>query len=106
MNDLRRFERFPLKISARTEICFPNKRQIFDLQTRDISASGAFIYTPETFSNGTNFKLNLTVPNAKIKKITGAESLIDCEGVVVRSTPAGVGIHFNKGCRISSLIGL
>ena len=104
MKELRQFERFPLTIPARVEIFFSNKRQFFHLKTHDISASGVFLYTPQIFPNGTNFKLNLTVPNARIKKMTGAESLIDCEGIVVRSASSGVGIHFDKGCRISSLI--
>ncbi|MFO8085525.1 MAG: PilZ domain-containing protein [Desulfobacterales bacterium] len=106
MDNLRKFERFALTIPVRAEMYLSDKRQVFDLRTRDISASGAFIYTPEPFSNGTHLKLNLTLTNAKIKKITGAESVMDCEGTVVRSTPAGVGVHFNKGCRVSSLIGL
>jgi Tfp pilus assembly protein PilZ len=106
MEDLRKFERFDLTIPVRAEMHLSDRKQVFDLRTRDISASGVFIYTPDVFSNGTILKLSLTLPNAKIKKITGAESVIDCEGKVVRSTPAGVGVHFNKGCRISSLIGL
>jgi len=58
------------------------RKQIFDFETRDISASGAFIYTKEPFSEGTRFKLNLTVPSNRIKQITGANSLIqrkDCQ---------------------------
>jgi Tfp pilus assembly protein PilZ len=106
MDNLRKFERFAVTIPVRAEIYLSDKRQVFDLRTRDISASGAFIYTPEPLSNGTTLKLNLTLTNAKIKKITGVESVIDCEGKVVRSTSAGVGVHFNKGCRVSSLIGL
>ena len=105
MEDLRKFERYDLTIPVRIEMHLPNKKQAFDLRTRDISASGVFIYTPEAFPNGTTLKLNLTLPNAKIKKITGAESVIDCEGKVVRSTPAGLGVHFIKRCRVSSLIG-
>ncbi len=106
MNDLRQFERFPLTLPVRVETHISDKKQVFDLKTRDISASGVFLYTLKSFSKGTNFKLNLTVPNERIKKVTGAHSLIDCEGSVVRSTPSGVGVQFDKDCRISSLIGL
>ncbi len=106
MNDQRQFERFSLTLPVRAETYNSNKKQVFDLKTRDISASGVFLYTPEPFSKGTNFKLNLAVPNDRIKKLTGAESLIDCEGPVVRTTPAGVAIHFTRECQIMSLKGL
>ena len=106
MNDLRQFERFPLNLPVRAEVYTSDTKQVFDLKTRDISASGAFVFTPEQFPNGTNIKLNMVVPNDRIKKVTGAESLIDCEGNVVRSTPSGVGVRFDNDCRISSLIGL
>ncbi len=105
MDNLRKFERFALRIPVRAEMYLSDKRQVFDLRSRDISASGAFIYTPEAFPNGTKLKLNLTVPNTKIKKITGAESWIDCDGIVVRSTPSGFGIHFDRRCRILGLKG-
>ena len=106
MDNLRQFERFPLNLPVRAEVYTSDKKQVFDLKARDISTSGAFVYTSEPFPNGTNIKLNLAVPNERIKKVTGAKSLIDCEGSVVRSTPSGVAVCFNKDCRISSLIGL
>jgi len=83
-----------------------SRKQIFDLETRDISASGAFINTAEQFPEGTRFKLNLTVASEKIKELTGAKSLIESEGKVVRSTPTGVAIQFDRNCRIMSLRGL
>ena len=106
MDNLRQFERFPLNLPVRAEVYTSDTKQMFDLKTRDISASGVFVFTPEQFPNGTNIKLNMVVPNDRIKKVTGANSLIDCEGNVVRFTPSGVAINFNKDCRISSLIGL
>lgn len=106
MIERRKYERFPLTIPARMEMMTTDRKQIFDLKTRDISASGAFIYTPEPFSEGTKFKIDLTVPSVRIKELTGAESFIMVEGKVVRSTPAGVAIHFDKECQIKSLKGL
>ena len=103
MDNLRQFERFPLNLPVRTEVYISNEKQSFDLKTRDISASGAFVYTPIAFPSGTNIKLNLIVPNGRIKQITGTESLLDCEGEVVRSTAEGVAIHFIMDCKIMSL---
>jgi len=103
MKERRQYERFPLTIPARAETIISGRKQVFKLETRDISASGAFIYTKELFSKGTRFKLDLTAPSERIKELTGAESLIECEGNVVRSTPTGVAIHFDKECQILSL---
>jgi Tfp pilus assembly protein PilZ len=106
MKERRQYERFPLTIPARMEMMTTDRKQIFDLETRNISAGGTFINTTEQFPEGTRFKLNLTVPSERIKELTGAESLIECEGNVVRSTPTGMAIQFDKDCHIMSLRGL
>lgn len=106
MDERRQFERFSINLPARMETIDSDKKQIFELKTRDISASGAFIDTATPFSDGTRFKLNLTVHSKKIKELTGAQSLIECEGVVIRSTTQGVAICFEKECQILGLKGL
>jgi len=106
MEERRQFERFPLTIPARMEMMSSGRKKIFDFETRDISASGAFINTTEHFPEGTRFKLDLTVSSQRIKELTGAKSLIESEGNVVRSTPKGIAIQFDRECRIMSLRGL
>lgn len=106
MKERRQYERFPLTLPARMEMITSDKKQVFDFETRDISASGAFIYNKESFPEGTRFKLNLTVPSERIKELTGVQSLIECEGSVVRSTPTGVAIRCDKECQILSLKGI
>jgi hypothetical protein len=103
MKDRRQFERFNLTVPARIETIVSNKKQVFELKTRDISASGAFIDTTSPFSEDTRFKLNLTIQSKRIKELTGAQSLIECEGSVVRSTPKGVAVRFNGDCNILGL---
>ena len=76
MKEQRQFERFPLTLPARMETITSGKKQIFELKTRDISSSGAFIYTPEPFPEGARFKLNMTVPSEKIKELTGAKGCL------------------------------
>ena len=105
MEEQRQFERFPLTLPARMETITEGKKQIFELKTRDISSSGAFLYTPDPFPEGTRFKMDLTVSSKKIKELTGVQSLIECEGNIIRSTPAGVAICFDKECQILSLKG-
>ena len=106
MKERRQYERFLLTLPARMEMITSDKKQVFDFETRDISASGAFIYNKESFPEGTRFKIDLTVPSEKIKELTGAQSLIECEGSVVRSTPTGVAIRCDKECQILSLKGI
>ena len=105
MKDRRQFERFSLTLPVRMETINSGKKQVFESKTRDISSSGAFIYTQEQFPEGERFKLNLVASSEKIKKLTGAKILIECEGSIIRSTPSGVAICFDKDCQILSLKG-
>ena len=105
MNERRAYERFQLTIPARLEMVSSARKEVFDSQTRDISAVGAFLLTKEMLSEGTRCRLELTIPSNRIKELTGAQSLIKVEGTVVRSTPAGVAICFNGDCQILSLKG-
>ena len=106
MKDQRLFERFSLTLPVRMETVIHNKRQVFKLKTRDISASGTFIDTSETFSKGTRFKIDFTVSSQRIKELTDTRCLIECEGSIVRSTSKGMAIHFDKECQIIGLKGL
>lgn len=105
MKELRESERFSLELQARIQTLISKKKEIFDLKTKDISSSGAFILTDYPFKIGTRFKLSLEVSNDRIKRLTGSFSLIDCNGAVVRATSRGVGVQFDKGCRIWRLKG-
>jgi len=102
MKERRKFERFPLSLLTRIETKESNRKHIFKFQTRDISSAGAFIDTTEKFSEGTQFKMDIAIPNKNIKKLTGALSLIECEGSVVRSTESGIAVCFNGNCQILS----
>ena len=105
MKERREYERFQLALPARLEIATSVKKEIFDAQTRDISAAGTFLFTTERFSEGTRCRLELTVPSNRIKELTGAQGLIKVEGTVVRSTPDGVAICFDGDCQILSFKG-
>lgn len=103
MKERRKYERFSLTIPARMERMSSEQKEIFDLETQNISACGAFINTTEQFPEGTRFELNLTVTSRRIKELTGAKSLIESEGNVVRSTSTGMAINFDRKCQIMSL---
>ena len=105
MKERREYERFQLALPAMLQMATSVQKEIFDAQTRDISAAGAFLLTTERLSEGTRCRLELTIPSNRIKEITGAQSLIKVEGTVVRSTLEGVAICFDGECEILSLKG-
>ena len=105
MKERRTYERFQLSLPARLEMNSAEKKEIFELQTRDISAAGAFLTTTEQFSEGARCQLELTVASKKIRELTGAQGLIKIEGTIVRSTPEGVAVCFDGECEILGLKG-
>ena len=106
MQERRQFERFRLTRPARIEMLTSHRKQIFDFETRDVSAGGTFINTREQFPEGTRFKIVITISSERLKDLTGVNSLMESIGNVVRSTPEGVAIQFDGDCEILSLRGL
>ena len=80
-----------------------DKKEVLDLVTRDISASGTFINTLTTFPEGTRFILDFTIPSDSIKGFKYIKSLKGSKGTMVRSTSKGIAIHFDRECYIMSL---
>ena len=105
MKERRTHERFQLSLPARLEMNSEGKKEIFELQTRDISAAGVFLSTKERFAVGARCQLELTVSSKKIRELTGSQSLLKAQGTVVRSTADGVAICFDGECEILSLKG-
>lgn len=103
MEERRRFERFQLRLPVRMEVNISGKRRIFDLETKDISAAGVLIDTSERFSEGTPVELNMTLSSDRIKELTGSQSLIKVQGIVVRSAPTGLAVSFAGRKEILSL---
>ncbi len=104
MKERRRFERFSLTLPTRMETVSSGQKKVFEFETRDISACGVFIHNAfDSLVEGTRIKLNLIAGSERIRDITGSQSLIEAEGSVVRSTPTGVAICFDKECQIMSL---
>jgi len=106
MQERRIYERFQLSLPARLEMNSTGKKQIFELQTKDVSAAGALLVgTPEQFPAGTRCRLELIVTSERIKELTGVQGLIKIEGTIARSTPDGVAICFDGDCQILGLKG-
>jgi len=106
MKDRRKYERFQLELPARLEMKASQRREIFELRTRDISAAGALLLvTTGQFAAGSRCYLELIVTSKRIKELTGVQGLIKIEGTIVRSTPDGVAICFDGDCQILGLKG-
>jgi hypothetical protein len=80
------------------------RNEILNFTTKDISKSGIFIYTISSFPEGTRFILDFTFPIRNIQTLKDVKSLKDCLGSLVRSTPHGIGIQFDRECQIENLV--
>ncbi|HAY39472.1 MAG TPA: hypothetical protein DCY53_09110 [Desulfobacteraceae bacterium] len=102
MIERRQYGRFSFPFPVRIETMTSNGKKVLDLVTRDISASGTFIPTLTCFPEGTRFILDLTFPinNQKLKDV---KSLKGCIGSLVRSTPHGIAIQFDRECQMENL---
>ena len=105
MKERRTYERFQLSLPARLKMNSSQTAEMVELQTRDISAAGAFLNTTGRFSVGTRCQLELIVSSERIKELTGVNGLIKVDGTIVRSTPEGVAICFDGDCQILCLKG-
>ena len=106
MKERRQHERFIFRLPVRLESMTTGRKEVFDLATRDISASGTFVTTLTSFPEGTRFNLDFTIPRNTIEKLDGVGSMSRYTGSMVRSTPHGMGIQFDKDSQIESLKGL
>jgi hypothetical protein len=108
MKERRLYKRHAVRLPSRIEAIIPSgKKKIYDLETKDISIGGAFIYTQESssFPEGTRFIIDLTIPSGSIKELTVVKGLMECTGTMVRSTSEGVAIQCDKECDIMSIRG-
>ncbi len=103
MKERRQYERYIFPLPVRLESMTTSRKMILDLNTRDISASGTFIPTLTSFPEETRFALDFAVPRNTIKKFNGARGLTEYTGSMVRSTPHGMAIQFDRECQIESL---
>jgi len=103
MTERRLNNRLTVRLPSRLEAIIPSgEKKFYDLETKDISIDGAFIYTKESlsFPEGTRFIIDLTFPSDSNRELTNLESLMECTGTMVRSTSEGIAIQFDRECEI------
>jgi hypothetical protein len=103
MKDRRQYERLSFPFPVRLETMTTNGKKVLDLVTRDISASGTFIPTLTSFPDGTRFILDLSFPSNKTQTLKTVKRVNGCKGILVRSTPHGIAIQFDRECQMECL---
>jgi hypothetical protein len=103
MTERRQYERLFYPFPVRLETLFAHEKKVLDLETKNISASGTFISSSESFPEGTRFVMSFTFPSNKTQKLKTLKRLNGCIGSLVRSTPEGIAIQFDRECQIESL---
>ncbi len=98
MKEQRLFKRFSAKFPVRLDAITTNQLKVFYVITKDISASGAFIYTKETsfIPDDAQIILNSFNPKKKRIKLKRLKQFKNCTGTMVRSTSEGIAIRFNR----------
>jgi len=103
MIEKRQYERLSFPFPVRLETMTTNGKQVLDLTTKDISASGTFVPTLTSFPEGTRFILTLTFPSNKIQALKTVRCLNGCKGSLVRTTSQGIAIQFDRDCQMECL---
>jgi len=106
MQERRQYKRHIVILPTKLEtILTPGEKKGFDVETRNISIGGAFIYSKDFdfFQEGRQVIIDFTIPNGDFfKYLADMKSIMECTGSVVRSTSEGIAIQFDEVCEIMS----
>jgi hypothetical protein len=106
MENLRRLERFTLKLPASIEIVSESEehdKEILNLLTTNICSGGAFFHTDRPLPEGTSVKIDLVLAIDELKKLEGKQAFIKVNGEVIRAESDGMAICFGSDYTIKSL---
>ena len=105
MKEKRIHKRHEANLPVKLEVVTSFKTKVFDLETKDISFTGAFIYTKDAsfIPDDTRFNIDLTIPENGNKDLAELKSLMTCEGSMVRYNSEGMAVIFDGGCHTMNL---
>jgi hypothetical protein len=103
MKERRQYERYNIPLPVRLETIESDRKEILEFETRDISASGAFIPSLRSLPEGTRCVLDITIPSDDIKEFKYVKRLKGSTGTLVRSNSKGIAVHFDRDCYIVSM---
>ena len=98
MKQQRLHKRFSANLPVRLYAKTARESRLFNVETKDISASGAFIYTREGafLPDDTRFILFSSNPEKKRIRLKELKQLDNCLATMVRSTTEGIAIRFDR----------
>ena len=98
MKEKRLNKRFSAKLPVKLEAITSSRKRVLHVETKDISATGAFIYTKEAsyIPDDTKFIIDSFNPKKSTIKLKRLKQLKNCMGTIVRSTSEGIAIRFNR----------
>ncbi len=106
MDDLRRLQRFNLRLPATIEPIRKNgkiRREIIGLLTSNVCSGGAFFPTEKPLSKGTDVNIDLSLPKEELCKSRGKQARIKVRGKVIRVESKGMAVCFNTDFEIESV---
>ena len=98
MKEQRLYKRFSAKLPVILEAIASSRLRVLNVETKDISATGAFIYTKEAsfIPDDTRFILNSSNPNKSRIRLKKLKPLENCTATMVRSSSEGIAVRFNR----------
>lgn len=100
MANKRNIERFDLDLKAFVSVITDTaESKSITMQTRDISANGAYLLTKLPLPVGSRVKVDMVLSLDELKKL-GGKALIKTMGTVLRKEAGGMAICFNRNAKI------
>ena len=106
MKERRKLERYQLRVPTTIELAGASGLQgTLRLETKDISADGAYIASSEAIDEGMHLKLEMVLSVERLKELIGADKKVELrlEGTVIRKDSEGIAVLFDKKYQIKAL---
>jgi len=106
MKERRKLERYQLRVPTTIELAGASGLQgTLRLETKDISADGAYIASSEPIDEGMHLKLEMVLSVERLKELIGADKKVELrlEGTVIRKDSEGIAVLFDKKYQIKAL---
>ena len=106
MKERRKLERFQLHVPAKIELTDASgHRETLQLETKDISADGAFFVSSKPITEGADIQLEMILSVEKLKDLIGAHKKVELklQGHVIRSDSNGIAVLFDRKYHIRAL---
>lgn len=101
MDERRKLERFNLVIPTRLVLTNNNKEaEVFEINTCNISAGGAFFKTTHGIPKGMLVNLNFVLPIENLARILGVTSFVKIKGKIIRVDMEGIAVSFERNYEI------